>query len=1520
MKHSHKRRVLVLAAALLTAFAAESRPVDATQARRVAEAFMATAGANDRGKATLVEDGFDGLYVFNFERGGFVIVAADDCAKPVLGYSATGSFRVDNMPANVRGWLEDYDRSVAQLRGEVGSEAGSGSDEVAAEWASLAHGEGLRPLTLTAVAPMLTTTWNQSPLYNDQCPYDSAYGERVVTGCVATATAQIMKYWNHPATGYGSHSYTAQNDHANYGVLTADFGNTNYAWTSMPNALTSVSSQAEIDAVAQLMYHVGVAIEMGYNVGAQGGSYAYNHSDYNPSTMSALRDYFKYSPDMAVVYRNGMDDAVWCATLRGELDQQRPILYDGRDNSGHSFVCDGYDQRGYFHFNWGWGGYCDGYYAMGALNPTPGGTGGNATGRYNGNNTAVLGIKPLASFGNGGTVTVTATGGDTTCSVAGGGTYSFGDMVTLNATAGAGYRFEGWGDGSMANPRTFTMTGGDYTLTARFEPLGTDTMSYCGNRGMTSYWGEFEQGFEKYWGIKLPASTLTAGQSLRAVEFYVGADYYDGNVEMTVYSGTDTPTDVVYTTSTYLGYSDRDSWLPLFLPTAWTVEAGKSLWITFRCTDILFPATITSSSGNPDGFLYGSAFQPDPEWTRFSYMIRARFDAPAMAADGDTISYCGDRANAGTATADEWGILLPAAELQGRNYLKSVKVYADESGVCELHVYRGGSEAPATLVHTQPSRVLDWGWHEVVLDSTIAIAPGDSLWITFTSPIDNYYLAMPLCRYAGNDNSNWMRMGQQWMHVGPDYYWQDYSLMIKAVTSVTMPEVPRPTVVLLGERYAKVGEPTTFTAMYSNSATVSWNVTGGATVTYNGDAVDVEWPQTGWYRIEATATNSHGDSTTYKWVEVVDCGDAVTSYPYVNYFNADDNMLCFDTVDADGDGNGWELGDGRAYSRSYGWSSEGMDTLAPDNWLLLPKMATMAEASYSLGWSVYPQPYSWDDEISLHYGVYIDTTCGSAPQNYILVGEYTETVPEPVNHTVDLSAYAGKSFRLAFRHYNNHSATSFTLTSVRVDERVPIYREGDTISYCGGHSISGNLGYTGGVTHWGVKFEPEHLVNYSALSAVMVCTYYAGDYTLKMWQGGEDAPGNLVYSKDTSFEAGTAWREIELPQLAVDNAQPLWITFTSTAMYPALFATFCGELNSNYISGDGQAWAHATDYGYEGSWMIKAVLSGESEVDCDSYVLPYRADFTRCWTAEGGAYAVDASRASLNGPGQRLVGPWFEAPEGTCYVRTRYIRDYENYWYSEDSVVTINVTVETESTGEVEAEWVGEELGGNEELRVSRFYSSGGRYRLVIEYSSEQPVQMLHIADLAVFSYPMTLDVEAPESVYVGDTLTMTATAIMPDEAELISCGWGGSIYRDSVFVPTDDPSISILSEENGEMKIVCHTAGRYYFYAWLTVYSAEWDCSPDMFRKVAVNVIERGPNGCDGVEQGPEARVYAADGHIVVEQQTDDEVTVYDMAGRRVTSRASAVGGRVTVAVPASGVYMVRIGERAARRLVVVK
>ncbi len=879
-----KKVLLSLMAMLLVAVSVNAKPVDAVKARQVAETWMTAKGMKNVSalQDVTAQTPFTEFYVFAADGGGFILVSADDCVKPVLGYSVTGTFVVKDLPAHVRDFFAGYEQEIRYWKQQEARRNGLSSangpwPEVSGQWQMLANGEMPPALLTTAVSPLLTTTWGQQPLYNDLCPYDTLGASRTVTGCVATATSQIMKYHNHPSTGYGSHSYHASNDSSDYGTLSANFGNTTYQWSTMPNALSSTSSAAQVNAVATLMYHVGVADEMGYNIGSRGGSGANNYNLYGTlqrSSQSSLQAYFKYRPDMVVFGRSDYSDSEYCAMLRAEIDQQRPILYSGRDYAGgHSFVLHGYDNNGLFYVNWGWRGSDDGYYAIGALNPGEGGDGGNATYTFNDANVVVTGIRPNTNWSSTATTTVAATiSGGVGGTLYGAGTYNFGDTIPLYVSADEGYRFAGWSDGDRENPRQMIANGGSYSFTANVAPLQGDTLGYCAPncRNLTRYGVNYD---DNRWGIRLPASSLPVGHDLTSAMLYV---YEPGTYTLEVYTGTTAPTTLVASSATvYIDSDNAKQWIPFTLTTPLAVDGTQNLWVTFVCPDADYPATVTYWSGNYDGFCFGDSMYAYSNYN--SFMINALFSNNTVTA-GDTVSYCGNsefstNIGTGSSSTKEWGIMLPASVMTG-SYLKSVMLYVLDgfTGTYTLNVYRGGDTVPSTLAHTQVVNFANEGWQEVMLDASFAL-DSQNLWVTF-STVGTYPMAA--CDYTGSANSDWFTLGNGWTHCTT--YGLDYSWMIKVVTSATAPALPAPAVSIEGQYQIAKGQPYTYTATGTEGATITWSLPGATPSTATGNSVTATWNTTGEHAVIATISNAYGTGTDTLWNYVVDytVGDTVS--------------------------------------------------------------------------------------------------------------------------------------------------------------------------------------------------------------------------------------------------------------------------------------------------------------------------------------------------------------------------------------------------------------------------------------------------------------------------------------------------------------------------------------------------------------------------------------------------------------------------------------------------------------------
>lgn len=397
---------LFLNASLLLACAlsfpsAQGAQVEESVARRVAQHFLASRSvlfADTRSEdltlvrtaglsGTEAEPGIIWYRIYNAGTQGFVVVSGDDLLTPVLAYSSEGAFEDGDLPINAAKWFEFYE---AQIQ-EVLASGTAAAPEITARWNNMLEEGPIQPSGDRSVNPLCTTTWDQPAPYNAQCPGGS------VTGCVATAMAQVMKYHNHPAQGAGFHSYNAPN----YGTLSANFGATTYEWGSMPNSISGANN-----AIATLMYHCGVSVDMQYSPNFSGAWVLESHSpttDHN--AQYALKTYFGYGTDMQGVYRDQNSLSAWNNILKGELDASRPIVYAGfGQGGGHCFVCDGYDNNDFFHFNWGWSGAYNGFFAMDALNPDGQGTGGG-TGSYNSTQEALINIHPATNGGGGGNET-----------------------------------------------------------------------------------------------------------------------------------------------------------------------------------------------------------------------------------------------------------------------------------------------------------------------------------------------------------------------------------------------------------------------------------------------------------------------------------------------------------------------------------------------------------------------------------------------------------------------------------------------------------------------------------------------------------------------------------------------------------------------------------------------------------------------------------------------------------------------------------------------------------------------------------------------------------------------------------------------------------------------------------------------------------------------------------------------------------------------------------------------------------
>lgn len=308
------------------------------------------------------------FYVFNLEADkGFVIISAHDNIFPVLGYSTRGYYSPGNLPVSFSVMIENMKEQVFVAK----QNNISATSKTLQAWQYYSQKPQMKPVK--GVQALMFTTWDQGCYYNEDCPTVLGGGlcNKADAGDIAVAMAQIMKYHNYPMHGTGSHTY----DDPGFGQQTADFGNATYLWATMPNFLMGQNS-----AIAQAIYHCAVSVETQFSPTFS----TFNFID----ARDALIDYFNYASCATYIERDDYNDSVWIKLMKIEIDAGRPVLYSGYSSSGsgYAFVCDGYDDNDMFHFNWGYGGYFNGYFLIENLNP--------GSGNVSLDQAAIIGIEP----------------------------------------------------------------------------------------------------------------------------------------------------------------------------------------------------------------------------------------------------------------------------------------------------------------------------------------------------------------------------------------------------------------------------------------------------------------------------------------------------------------------------------------------------------------------------------------------------------------------------------------------------------------------------------------------------------------------------------------------------------------------------------------------------------------------------------------------------------------------------------------------------------------------------------------------------------------------------------------------------------------------------------------------------------------------------------------------------------------------------------------------------------------------
>ncbi|MBR1799720.1 MAG: C10 family peptidase [Bacteroidales bacterium] len=349
-----RRHLLLLAALTATTLGVGAKPIDPTTAQKVASNFIQTryeSGSLPQivlAETRIINDEAC-LYIFNINDEGFIVISADDRAVPILGYSFEGVYDKATVAPAADFWFNGYAKDIATLK--------QTDADACADWNSLLT-DSDPTLRWKADTYLLTSKWGQGTGYNMYCPVYN--NQNAVVGCVATAMAQIIRYHRYPVHGFDSTLY----HHTYYGTLSANFYNSTYTYTRMPDRVYTSSSMQEKEAASLLSYHCGIATRMNYQwPGHTDGSGT--QSEYVPNGLK----YFGYM--RAKISNMGASPSeAWYEMLRNEIDNERPVYYSGTNSDGgHAFVVDGYNTTGNrFHFNWGWSGSSDGFYTLTATN------------------------------------------------------------------------------------------------------------------------------------------------------------------------------------------------------------------------------------------------------------------------------------------------------------------------------------------------------------------------------------------------------------------------------------------------------------------------------------------------------------------------------------------------------------------------------------------------------------------------------------------------------------------------------------------------------------------------------------------------------------------------------------------------------------------------------------------------------------------------------------------------------------------------------------------------------------------------------------------------------------------------------------------------------------------------------------------------------------------------------------------------------------------------------------------------
>ena len=1071
-------RFLPLTLMMLVAEATMAETVDLVKARQAATTFLNNNGVQTTGLTDVTPStGFSNVFVFTTENS-YVLMAADDRVQPILGYSLTGRFDFENMPDNKRAWIQGYCNEIQYAK----EHQTSASADVTRQWRELAEGNPNTGRAASVVTPLMQTQWSQGDPYNMLCPGGS------VTGCVATAMAQIMKYWNYPEHGIGSHTYT----HATYGELTADFQSTTYDWTNMTNTYDGSNTYTQKMAVATLMYHCGVSVDMNYSPNSSGAG--------DEIVASALKNYFNYSSETVFHNRSEYtDDNVWINMLKDDLNVSRPVWYCGSGSGGgHAFVFDGYNNDNYFHVNWGWGGYCDEYYSISSLNPGPNGPGSGSTGIYNDAQGAVFGIHP--------------------------------SECSANVPSNLIY---------SQNGRNVTLSWSEATGAYSYKVYRNN--NFIGNASSTSF-----------------PDVAPFGSSV----YYVRSVDSQGRLSL---SSNAVTVSVEYLT-------------PVVDDLTATVS-GHNVNLSWTAPDWCYPETPSATLSYGEGNIHYS-------WTSVYYAHRY------LAAD--LAQY-----------ANKW--------------VYKVATYVQYPGTYSAYVYTNSTSynqpaANSCAMSKVGIEVSSTGWFEFEADEPIILSSGHDLWVVMkqentgqTYPTPSFNLSShntnafyagsnsPTSLYDADSNYNCAWLIKAYITDGTYTYniYRNGSSIANNVSSTNYNDNNLTTGIYnyyvktnyyAGETAAsnqvsvQIGTGTPYTISASATPGAGGTVAGtgsyfsGQTCTLRAIASEgfyfVNWTKDG----VVVSTNATYSFTVTRNATYVANFNSPDLHVFAEYYPDASNpnsqyVRVYWTEPTLGKGNPSKA-DRSTYSVYRAYCDGGGEELIAEN--------VTGNQYIDYGWSAL-------EEGSYKYGVSVVNRRGDAGEI-----QWQHDTPVALNsHTLDAAGFA------------NPVVNSNTL-----DESSSMNHRDGWLYYDNG-TYATNVGLGGSNTmYWSTMF-PASMLTENRLTKIALYenSYNTGTITLSVYNGGNNAPGTLLYTQAIT-PVGAGFHEITLSSpVTIDPAQNLWIVFYQSGdTYPACACIDEGNANNRWVSPNGSSWYDLANSGLPGyGWMIRAYVEEVAETvwsDC----------------------------------------------------------------------------------------------------------------------------------------------------------------------------------------------------------------------------------------------------------------------------------------------------------------------------------